>query len=113
KLAEKFNNRLEVPPFETTPEQLIETTEKAIARSNKILDAIAKADPSTMTFEDGIGALDDMNHANDLDMSRVYLLKNTSESQAMRDTASDMIQKFEQWAVGVDYREDVYRTLKA
>jgi len=44
--------------------------------------------------------------------SRLSLIEQTSTNADVRDAATDAIKSLSQWAVGIDYREDVYRTLK-
>ena len=38
------------------------------------------------------------------------VIKETSTNAAVRDAATDQIKVIEEWAVGLDYREDVYRS---
>src|SRR4029077_14115869 len=37
----------------------------------------------------------------------------TSTNSALRDVATDAIKELEEWSIGLDYREDVYKTVKA
>ena len=45
--------------------------------------------------------------------NRVVWIKETHPDAKMRDAAQEAIKKFEDWSVGTDYREDVYRVLQA
>ena len=53
-----------------------------------------------------------MNFHIGLAASRLSLIEQTSTNADVRDAATDAIKSLSQWAVGIDYREDVYRTLK-
>ena len=46
-------------------------------------------------------------------MNRLYLIKETSTNAAVRDAATEAVKRLQEWAVGLDYREDVYRAVKA
>ncbi|MBT7876329.1 MAG: Zn-dependent oligopeptidase, partial [Verrucomicrobia bacterium] len=41
------------------------------------------------------------------------LMKETSQDPAIREKATQLIKRYQDWAVGLDYREDVYRSVKA
>src|SRR6185437_13094390 len=45
--------------------------------------------------------------------NRLSLIEETSTSAAMRDGAASALKDLEAWMVGIDYREDVYRAVKA
>ena len=45
--------------------------------------------------------------------SRLYLIKETSTNAAMREAATEAVKQLQEWGVGLDYREDVYRAVKA
>ena len=44
--------------------------------------------------------------------NRTYMIKETSENAEHRAKATEAIKKVDEWAVGLDYREDVYRAVK-
>ena len=77
------------------------------------LDALASLPPENVTFANTIGALDDMSYGADVVSSRIYLIKETSTDEAMRDAATEAIKAFQDWAVGTQYREDVYKAVKS
>ncbi|MBI4042363.1 MAG: hypothetical protein HY391_02695 [Deltaproteobacteria bacterium] len=110
--AERFNLVLEVPDFDTTPEELKESYAAAIAEANAALDRIANQDLSQVTFESTVKALDDAAYLAGIEASRIYLLMNTSENAQLRDVAQELINQFDSWSVEVDYREDLYRVIK-
>ena len=85
----------------------------AIAAADDRLDAIGRIKPSEATFDNTIGALDDLAFDLSLVANRTYMLKETSENTEHRAQATESIKQFDEWAVGLDYREDVYRVVKA
>jgi Zn-dependent oligopeptidase len=44
---------------------------------------------------------------------RIFLMKETEPEVLLRDAATAQIQALQEWSVGVTYREDVYRAVKA
>ena len=66
-----------------------------------------------MTFDNTVRALDDMSYQIGLTDNRLSLIKETSTNAALRDVATDAIKDLEEWSIGLDYREDVYKAVKA
>jgi thimet oligopeptidase len=58
-------------------------------------------------------AVDDVTYEASLAASRATLIKETNTNPAMRTAAESAVKAFQDWAVGVDYREDVYKAIKA
>ena len=69
--------------------------------------------PGEVTFENTVRALDDIGYQISLTDDRFGLIKETSTNAALRDAATDALKELEEWTVGIDYREDVYKALKA
>ena len=66
-----------------------------------------------MTFTNTVRALDDLEFQLGLVDNRLSLIKETSTDAAVRDAATDSLKELEEWMVSLDYREDVYRAVKA
>jgi thimet oligopeptidase len=113
KRAAKYNSVVTVPTFETTPSEIATTVSNTIAGGNAALDRIGKLGASDVTFKNTIVALDDMGFESGLAANRLSLIEQTSTNADVRDAATDALKKLSEWSVGVDYREDVYRALKA
>ena len=109
----KFKNVLRLPEFETTPEAIKVTGDQTVFVANAALDAVGRLDASHVNFKNTVGALDDIGFQISTAMNRLFLVKETSTSEAMRDAATDAVKRLQEWAVGLDYREDVYRAVKA
>jgi len=111
--AAKFHAVVSLPAFETTPGELKATVAATIQQGNAGLDAIAALDPRKTTFENTARAIDNLGHATTLALNRLSLIKETSTEAAMRDTATEELKNLMEWMVGLEYREDVYKTLQA
>lgn len=109
----KFKNVLSLPQFETTPDAIKATADKTIADGNALLDTVGKLPPGGVNFDNTLGTLDRLGHQIGSAMNRIYLIKETNPSEAVRDAATEAVKKLQEWAVGLDYREDVYRAVKA
>jgi thimet oligopeptidase len=111
--AAKFNSIISLPDFETTTNAIELSVKTTIAGANAALDRIGRLQPPEVNFNNTLRALDDVNYGIGLTENRLEIIKETSTDAALRDAATDQIKVIEEWAVGLDYREDVYRAVKA
>jgi thimet oligopeptidase len=111
--ATKANALLTIPDWEKTPEAVENSMKKAIAKANAALDQIGAQDLSKVTFKSTVVALDDVTYEASLAANRATIIKETNTNPAMRAAAENAVKAFQDWAVGVDYREDVYKAIKA
>ena len=102
-----------VPAFETTPEAVQALVKQTIATGNAQLDEIGRLDPRKTSFDDTARALDDLDHLANTAAHRLEFLKETSPNAALRDAATEGEKALQEWGVGIEYREDVYRAVKA
>src|SRR2546430_612939 len=111
--AAKANAVLTIPDWEQTPEAVDAMTKNAIATANKALDQIGAEDLSKVTFKSTIVALDDLTYQASLAANKAVVIKESNTNEKMRAAAENAVKEFQDWAVGIDYREDVYKALKA
>ena len=111
--AAKANAVLTIPDWEQTPEAVEAAIKNAIAKANKALDQIGGQDLSKVSFQSTVGALDDLTNEANLQANKATIVKETNTNAAMRTAAENAVKMFQEWAVGIDYREDVYKALKA
>ena len=111
--AEKFNEVVTVPAFETTTNEIAATLTNTIAAGNTALDRIGGLAPAEVNFANTVRALDDLGFQLMRAGNRLDLLKETSTHAAVRDAATEAIKQLREWSVGLEYREDVYRAVKA
>src|SRR5690349_2062402 len=111
--ADKANETLTVPQWPKTPAEVEGNINAAISKANTGLDTIGKQDLSKITFESTVGALDNIQNDATIEIQKTVLVQQTNKDAAMRDAAEKAVKVFQDWAVGVDYREDVYKAVKA
>src|SRR6266481_8669273 len=111
--AAKANAVLTIPDWEQTPATVEAAMKNAIAKANASLDRIGPQDPGKVTFKSTVVALDDVTYEASLAANRATLIKETNTNPAMRTAAENAVKAFQDWAVGVDYRKDVYKAIKA
>jgi thimet oligopeptidase len=113
KRAAKFNSIVTLPEFETSTNAIRNAVKKTVASGNAALDRIGHLKPSSVSFDNTVQALDDAAYQISLTANRLSLIKETSTDSAAREAATDALKELEEWMVGLDYREDVYRSVKA
>ncbi len=111
--AAKFHSVITIPAFEKTTNEVSTTTAQAIATGDAALDRIGKLGAGEVTFANTIVALDDLNAQVGLASERLGLIEQTSTNAAVREAATVALKQLSEWSVGLDYREDVYHSLKA
>jgi thimet oligopeptidase len=111
--AAKANAVLTIPDWQQTPEAVEASMKDAIAKANKALDQIAAQDLTKVTFKSTITALDDLGYEAALAANKANLIKQTNTNAAMRSAGEKAVKAYQEWVVGVDYREDVYKAIKA
>src|SRR6266513_5424554 len=111
--AAKANAVLTIPDWEQTPEAIEAAMKSAIAKANAELDQIGAQDPGKVTFKSTVAALDDVTYEASLAANRATLIKETNTKPVMRTAAENAVKAFQDWVVGVDYRKDVYKAIKA
>ncbi len=109
----QFNSVIAIPTFETTTNEITATVSKAIADGNTALDRIGKLTAAEVNFTNTLRALDDLGFELSSTDNRLSLIQQTSTNSVVRDAATDALKDLEAWMVGIDYREDVYRAIKA
>ena len=111
--AAKANAVLTIPDWEQTPEAVDSAMKNAIATANKALDQVGAQEPSKVTFKSTIVALDDLTYQASLAANKAVIIKESNTDEKMRAAGENAVKEFQDWAVGIDYREDVYKALKA
>ena len=111
--AVKFNSVVALPTFETTTNEVNDTVTNAIADATTALDRIGKLSADEVNFTNTVRALDDLGYGLSTADNRLSLIQQTSTNAAVRDATTDALKNLEAWMVSIDYREDVYRAIKA
>jgi len=111
--AAKANAVLTIPDWEQTPEAVDAVMKNAIDTANKALDQIGAQDLSKVTFKSTVVALDDLTWQAANAANKAVIIKESNTDEKMRAAGENAVKVFQDWAVGIDYREDVYKALKA
>src|SRR5204863_938475 len=111
--AAKANAILTIPDWEQTPEAVEASMKDAIAKANSALDQIGAQDLSKVTFKSTVVALDDLTYQAGITANRATIIKETNTNPGMRTAAENAVKAFQEWAAGIDYREDDYKAIKA
>jgi Zn-dependent oligopeptidase len=111
--AAKANAVLTLPDWEQTPEAVDTMMKNAIDTANKALDQIGAQDLTKVTFKSTVVALDDLGWQASNAANKAVVTKESNTDPKIREAAENAVKTFQDWAVGIDYREDVYKALKA
>src|SRR5882724_633667 len=109
----KFNSTIAIPTFETTTNEIALAVTNAIADGNTSLGRIGRLHTAEVNFTNTVRALDDLGSELSTADNRLTLIQETSTNAVLRDAATAALKDLEGWMVGIDYREDVYRAVKA
>jgi thimet oligopeptidase len=111
--AGRFNGLISLPQIEISTNEIQFTVRQTIAVGNAALDKIGALKPREADFANTVRALDDLSFQTSLVDNRLQLIKETSASGVVRDAAADGLKQVQEWEVGREYRQDVYRAVKA
>jgi thimet oligopeptidase len=109
----KANAQLTIPDWQQTPEAVETSAREAIKKGNAVLDAIGKLDPKKVTSQNTVVALDDLAYEVNNVESKATIIKEANTDPKMRAAAENTVKTLNDWFVGIDYREDVYKSVKA
>ena len=112
KKAQPFHSTLEVPEFDKTPKQINASLMHFLALGDRMGDAIAGLKEEEASFDNTIGAIDELAFRMDAGLSQIQILKNASPDSSLRQAAAEAMKKFEEWEVTFDFREDVYLSVR-
>jgi thimet oligopeptidase len=111
--AARFKSIIQWPRLEATAAAIQRSVTNTMGRAEAALEAVASCAHEQLTFGNTIAALDDLSYDIGLTANRLHLIKETSTNAALREAATDAAKALSEWAVGLDYRENVYQTVNA
>jgi len=111
--AVKANAILTIPDWEQTPEAVDAMMKNAVGKANAALDQIGAEDLGRVTFKSTIVALEELRSQPSIVANKAALISETNPDPAMRAAAQDAVETFQEWNVGIDNRENVYKAIKA
>jgi thimet oligopeptidase len=104
--------RITIPEFENTPGDIVAAVDGVLMTADSRLAGYVNQDLARADFDSAIAKLDDIVYPVVNTTSRLYLIKETSTDPLVREAASEQVTRLEEWFVGLQYREDVYRVVK-
>ena len=105
--------QLLLPVYPTTPAELKAQAEEVIKSANAALTELAAQDPAKLSFANTFARYDAIGAQVGNVFAVVSTVAESAVDQPMRDMANEVKVKLQEWSVGLDYRADLYRTLKA
>jgi Zn-dependent oligopeptidase len=111
--AAQANTVLAIPDWEQTPEAVEAMMKSDIAKANSALDEIGAQEPGEATLQSTVVALDDVVHDAMIAANMATIIMETNTDEKMRAAGEKAVKVFQNWEVGVNYREDLYRAVKA
>ncbi|MDB4459020.1 Zn-dependent oligopeptidase [bacterium] len=101
----------DLPEFERSAKAVGDAMASGIEQADIALDRVGVQDKGERNYSSTLGALDQMYFDVIQVANRAWLIKETSKDSAMREAATQAVKIFDEWAVGLDYREDVYNAV--
>ena len=86
---------------------------EAIARANSILDRIGAQDLAKVTFRSTVVAFDDAIYEAETPARLAGIIAETNADVSLRAAAEEAGKTYDAWRVAIDYRADVYNSIKA
>ena len=110
--AQQFGVKLVVPDFPGSPEEIGIATDIILEEIKRSGDAIAALPDDQLNFNNTFKAVDQAFLMAYNKAQPIYLVKNTSPDEKMREAASDAVKRFDEAEIEFNYREDIYQKLK-
>jgi thimet oligopeptidase len=111
--AQKHHVALTLPVYPRTADEVRSSTEKALHEADAALAKLVARDLKTLTFENTFADYDSITGNVSTVAAQLETVAETSPEAAMRDAGREMLVKVQEWGIALEYREDIYRVLKA
>lgn len=104
---------LQLATYPRTPDEVRAKSEATLKEADAALAKLAAQNPAQLTFASTFAAYDAINAAVGNVSQQIGTVAESALEPPMRDAANEMTVKIQEWSVGLDYREDLYRVFKA
>lgn len=94
-------------------QEVPDSIKRALKKADSAVAAIVAVPDDKHTFENTLGALDDLSTRLDTDTSLFIFMENVSTNADERDQARAADEAVSNWAVALGKREDLYKAIKA
>lgn len=108
----KSSRSLELPRFESSADEIRKLGKKLLELSKKETARLGSLDPQKLTFDESLGALDQLEFEESTMIGRIYLLQNVSPDEEVRKAAQEVYLEFHDWSVEKSYDEGLYRLVQ-
>ncbi len=108
--ADALNHHVElkIPYFEKTPNEIRESSRKALFKAERALNKIAQLTDEQISFETTLAEIDLIYWELSKVFSKFYFIMNTHPKKSMRNAAQKSFAAYEKWNIKNQYREDLY-----
>jgi len=100
-------------PLPATPEELTATVQEAFANADVEIEAIIAIPDNQRTFENTVGALDDMMARLDYASNMPAFMAYVHEDAAIRQAAQGAAQMWSDWSIDFATNEELYNAIKS
>lgn len=109
-----LRSKLDLPDFEKTPDEIRTRLKEGLSEARTRLKELGNKASSKgdLSFDDILGALDQLQFDIGHKHSRIYFILNTHPSAPMREAAQEAHQEWQKFSVEMTYDENLYRTVK-
>lgn len=104
---------LDIPVFESSPEQLDDSITALLAQADTLLTDLATQNLRDVSFDSTLARLDDIYYPVFNAANKTSLMAQTQVTDAMRTAANEQFVRISGWFVSTQYREDVYNAVTA
>ncbi|MEO6001777.1 MAG: M3 family metallopeptidase [Opitutus sp.] len=113
KIATDHRVALTLPVYPRTTDEIRSTTASVLQTADAALAKLAALSPKSLTFANTIIDLDEITGNVSNFAGQMQTIAETSTDAKMREVAREMGVKMESWAIALEYRDDLYRVVKA
>lgn len=111
--ARRNRAALTLPDWEKTPTEIERSVTESLNRADARLAELAGQEADAVTFDSTFAAMDDILWDVGNTANRMSVIKYTSPDSAMRDAATEQINRLNDWFVALQYREDLYEVARS
>lgn len=104
---------LVLPEYPGTSDEIKAAVDKVIEEFTASGDKIAGLDEDELSFDTVIAPFDRLYNVYAHNMSPVGIVENTSTTEELRTVATAEFQRFQEFSISFDYREDIYESVQA
>ncbi|MDR4504755.1 MAG: Zn-dependent oligopeptidase [Candidatus Scalindua sp.] len=110
--AETIDNVLQLPYFETTPDELEESVNSTLAKLDNDVHHLKKNFHGLLTFQNTLGMIDDIKYEISKLNGRLSVIKKTSTHEELQHKAKELLNSINRWLINFETQKDIYEMVK-